>query len=236
MTKNEKQRVNEASTWYLGEQVGFDIRLIQFRYETLRPYLQGPHGLEIGPAEGNMTRLLIANFEQLTVVDGAKNLLDAIPSANNLIKIHALFEEFCPTQRFDTIIMEHILEHVENPVDLLRRGKEWLAPGGRLLAGVPNGNSFHRLAAVKMGLLKHHCELNARDLKQGHRRVYTRETFDADIRRAGLTIKHAGGVFFKPLSNQQIDQQFNEMMLRGFYELGKDFPSNAADLYVVCTA
>jgi hypothetical protein len=43
-----------------------------------------------------------------------------------------------------------------------------------------------------------------------------------------------GGVFFKPLSNQQIQEQWSEAMIQGFYELGKDFPSHAAELYAVC--
>ena len=51
---------------------------------------------------------------------------------------------------------------------------------------------------------------------------------------AGLNVIKMGGVFFKPLSNQQIQEQWTDEMIQGFYELGKDFPEYAADLYVVC--
>jgi hypothetical protein len=43
-----------------------------------------------------------------------------------------------------------------------------------------------------------------------------------------------GGVYFKPLSNQQIQDHWDERMLEGFYELGKDFPENAADIFAIC--
>jgi hypothetical protein len=43
-----------------------------------------------------------------------------------------------------------------------------------------------------------------------------------------------GGVFFKPLTNQQIQDHWTEEMIQGFYELGKDFPEYAAELYAVC--
>lgn len=231
---SEKQRLEMASNWYLEEQLDFDKRLIRFRYQTLKLHLQGPEGVELGPAEGQMTQFLIQDFARLTVVDGSAELLSRIPNAPNLVKVHSLFEEFEPGQQFNTIIMEHILEHVEQPVELLRRAKHWLAQEGKILIGVPNGYSIHRLVGVKMGLLNHPCELNARDRAHGHRRVYTSETFRKDINAAGCLVMEMGGVFFKPLSNQQIQDHLTEEMIQGFYELGKDFPEHAADLYAVC--
>ena len=231
---SEDVRVESLSDWYLKEQLDFDKRLIRFRYQTLQPHLQGPEGLELGPAEGEMTQFLVNDFTRLTAVDGAGELLAQIPERPSLRKVHSLFEDFKPEQRFNTIIMEHILEHVDRPVYLLERVKEWLAPSGKILVGVPNGNSIHRLVAVKMGLLKQPCELNSRDRALGHRRVYTRDTLQVDIQASGLSLVEMGGVFFKPLSNKQIQDHWSEDMIQGFYELGKDFPENAAELYAVC--
>ena len=232
----EDRRVESLSDWYLKEQLDFDKRLIRFRYQTLKPHLEGPQGLELGPAEGEMTQFLVNNFETLTVVEGSEALLEQIPKFQNLIKVHSLFEYFKPNQKFNTIIMEHILEHVDDPVALLMKVKEWLMPGGKILIGVPNGNSIHRLVAVKMGLLKQQCELNSRDHALGHRRVYTHETLREHLSAAGLNLIEMGGVFFKPLSNQQIQENWTEDMIQGFYELGKDFPDSAAEIYAVTTS
>ena len=232
---SEGSRVESLSDWYVTEQLDFDKRLIRFRYETLRPHLQGTEGLELGPAEGEMTQFLINDFQRLTVVDGAGELLARIPNRPNLHKVHSLFEDFEPGHQFDTIILEHVLEHVHEPVRLLAKVRGWLKPNGRLLAGVPNGNSFHRLAAVKMGLLPNGCSLNSRDLALGHRRVYVPESFRADLGAAGFVVVEMGGVFFKPLSNRQIQDNWTDEMIRGFYELGKEFPENAAELYAVAS-
>lgn len=236
MKNDEMERISNLSGWYLQEQLDFDKRLIRFRYQTLKPFLKGPEGLEMGPAEGHMTQFLQHDFSRLTIVDAAIELLDSTPDNKNLVKINALFEEYQPDHYFDTIVMEHILEHVEKPIELLRRVKDWLRPQslGKLLIGVPNGHSFHRLAAVKMGLLKDPCELNSRDLEIGHRRVYTPKTLERDLKTSGLKIITSGGVFFKPLSNGQIQDNWSEEMIQGFYELGKDFPLNAAELFAVC--
>ena len=85
-----------------------------------------------------------------------------------------------------------------------------------------------------MGLLRRPDELNPRDHTVGHRRVYSPETFRADIESAGLRVQEIGGVFFKPVSNQQIQDHWNNEMIEGFYELGRDFPQFAAELYAVC--
>jgi len=228
MSSDELQRVEFLSDWYSKEQLDFDKRLIRYRYETIKSKLVGKKCLELGPAEGEMIQFLIQDFEQLTVVEGSSELLAKIPDRYNVTKVHSLFEEFEPEYAFDTIILEHVLEHVDDPVCLLMRVKEWLTSDGRLFLGVPNGNSIHRLAAVKMGILDNPCQLNPRDHALGHRRVYTPVTFRADIEKSGLNVIEMGGVYFKPLSNGQIQEYWTEEMIQGFFELGKDFPDFAA--------
>ena len=234
MANHEHDRVESLSKWYIDEQLDFDKRLIRYRYETIRPKFIGKHCLELGPAEGEMTQFLIDDFEKLTIVEGASELLKKIPDMPNLVKIHSLFEDYRPDELFDTIILEHVLEHVDDPVSLLSLVKTWLSPNGNLLLGVPNASSIHRLAAVKMGLLSEPSQLNSRDIALGHRRVYTPTSFIQDIEASGLVVSEWGGVYFKPLSNGQIQENWNEEMIQGFFELGKDFPEFAAEIFVVC--
>jgi 2-polyprenyl-3-methyl-5-hydroxy-6-metoxy-1,4-benzoquinol methylase len=230
----EHRRVRANTAWYLHEQLDFDKRLVRFRYQSLQPWFTGRTCLELGPAEGIMTERLVEEFERVTAVDAAQCLLDAMPDHPRLRKVCCLFEEFAPGERFDTVLLDHVLEHVLDPIRLLRRAADWVRPEGRLLAGVPNANSFHRLAAVKMGLLASPSDLNDRDRLLGHRRVYTREAFARDLAAASLVVEEMGGVFFKPLSNRQIQEQWSDAMVEGFYLLGKDFPDHAAELYAVC--
>jgi len=232
--ETEQQRLVDLAGWYVSDQLDFDKRLIRYGYQTIRPYLVGPEGLELGSAEGQMTQLLLPHFDRLTIVDGAEKLLELIPASPTLVKVHSLFEEFQPQQSFNTIVMEHILEHVAEPVRLLHQASEWLSDRGRICLGVPNGLSIHRLVAVKMGLLADSCELNARDQALGHRRVYTPATLRRDIEAAGLTLLHLEGVFFKPLTNQQMQDTWTDQMIEGFYQLGREFPEHAAELHAVC--
>jgi len=231
---SENVRVDQAASWYTERQLDFDRRLVGFRFRTMLPHVNGERCLELGSGDGVMTAMLADHFDDLTVVEGSQQLLDVIPDRPNLTKVHSLFEDYRPERRFDAVIMEHVLEHVEDPVGILRLATPWLSPDGVIVVGVPNAHSFHRLVAVKMGLLGSVYELNARDHEVGHRRVYDWTTLTADIEAAGLEAAHMDGVFFKPLSNGQIDQHWTEEMIEGFYQLGKDFPQNAAEITAIC--
>jgi 2-polyprenyl-3-methyl-5-hydroxy-6-metoxy-1,4-benzoquinol methylase len=230
----EYERLAGASDFYKTDQLDVDRIVLAYRYQAIRPYLTGTTCLELGPAEGEMTRLLLSDFGQVTAVDGALELLDMIPEHPRLTKVHSLFETFVPSVLFDTVVMDHVLEHVEGPGDLLRAASGWLRPEGRLIVGVPNALSIHRLAAVKMGLLSSPHDLNERDLRVGHRRVYDPAELKSEIERAGLHMIHSGGVLLKPLAYHQIAASWTRPMIDAFLELGCEFPGIAAELYAVC--
>lgn len=84
--------------------------------------------LELGPAEGIMTERLLPHFPDYTVVDGSEvfvNLLkEKFPKVN---VVHSFFEDFKPESKFDNIVLGHVLEHVDDPVKILKLCSEWLS-------------------------------------------------------------------------------------------------------------
>lgn len=231
---NFKNKVDNSANFYNDSFLNFDLKLAEYNYLSLKPYFKGDLALELGPAIGQMTKYLVNDFKSLHLVEGSKNLIDQIPNYENVTKHHSFFEEFKTELKFETIIMGHVLEHIESPVELLKRIAHWLSDEGVFLISVPNAKSIHRLAAVKMELLKSIYELNERDHQLGHYRVYDLELLKKDILTAGFNIIDSGGIFYKPLSNGQIENNWDEKMINGFYELGKDFPENCAEIFVVC--
>ena len=56
-----------------------------------------------------------------------------------------------PEGSFDAVVMGELLEHVENPVDLLRQCHPVLRPGGTLVLSTPNPNSLiERLLTISL--------------------------------------------------------------------------------------
>lgn len=230
-----ERKVIESSDFYRDSILKFDYQLANYGFQTLRPFFKGNMALELGPATGYMTKLLVDEFETLHLIEGSQALLNEIPDYPNVVKKCSFFENYETEIVYDTIIMSHVLEHIKDPVVILKKIFNWLKADGNFLVAVPNAKSMHRLAAVEMGMLKNEFELNARDTELGHYRVYDTDSLRSDLLEAGFQITHNGGYFLKPLSNSQIEKNWTEEMIDGFFNLGKKFPEYCAEIYFVCT-
>lgn len=224
---------------YIDAYVGFNDWLIERRYRHLRQCFRGRTCLELGIAKGAGIDVLLDTFEQLTVVDGSAKavaLAQQRYADRPFRAIHSAFEDLeLGDQRFDTIVMAHILEHVDDPQTILRRVCAYLAPGGRIIIDVPNAHSIHRRVGVKMGLLEVCNQLNSADLSIGHQRVYCPDSFRQEVRDADLEILEFGGMFIKVTSGAQTDQVFNAEQLEAFFQVGVDLPELAAEIFIVAT-
>lgn len=216
--------------------VGFNGRLVDWRYTTMAAYFRGRSCLELGSSDGAGTTRLLDHFDSVVAVDGSPracaSLRETVPSGN-LEVICSLFEDLDLGRTFDTIAACHVLEHVDSPQHLLDVARRHLAPGGCLIVDVPNADSLHRQLGVSMGLLGHVAELNEADLSIGHQRVYTQAGLRHEVERAGWKITATGGVFLKVLSNQQVSDHFTDEQLLGWRDLGARHPEIASEIYVV---
>lgn len=203
-------------------------------FDVFKRFIESGPTLELGPAEGYMTNKLVSLNLPLTCVDGAAAFCENLQRTYPQIEVvHSLFEDFRPTKKYVNIILGHVLEHVENPVQILNLVKDWLTENGRIMAAVPNARSLHRQAAVVMGILNTEDQLNEADLHDGHRRVYNPESFRYDFRAAGLAVETFGGYWLKPLSNSQIDRDWSPHLLEAFMTLGERYPDIAGEIYVI---
>lgn len=100
--------------------------------------------LELGPAEGLMTKVLYGDAQaflkwsggnkKYTVVEGSSIFAQALQERYPNMDVHAcLVEEYEPETKYENIILGHVLEHVENPVAVLLQCRDWLTQNGRIL-------------------------------------------------------------------------------------------------------
>lgn len=213
-----------------------DAKVNQFRSRTIVNYTKGPKVLELGCADGLVTEKLCQLFKGVVAVDASEELLEkAKLRAPEAIYHKALFEDYAPGQVFDTVILGHVLEHVLDPIAILNRVKEWLAPGGTMIITVPNGESVHRRIGVEMGMIKYGTELNEDDIRIGHRRVFTIQTLRTTVISSGLNILKEEGILFKPLSNRQM-MEWPDKLFEAYYSLAKKLPAEfGGELCVLCS-
>jgi len=220
-------------SWY---NKGVNAKTIHYSAKILSRYMKNGDVLELGPAEGELTSHLVKSSDSLTVVDGSSVFCEDLKKRfPNITVIHSLFENVSLDKKFDFIVLGHVLEHVDDPVLVLKRVKKYLKPSGKIFAAVPNARSIHRQAAVLMGILDTLYTLNETDLHHGHKRVYNKESFQKDFINAGFKIEILGGYWLKPVSNNQTDETWTEKMIEAFMELGEQYPDIAGEIYVLAS-
>jgi len=180
--------------------------------------------LEMGFGTGVITDSLLTLGHDLEIVEGAPSLCAAARERHPGLVVHeAMFEAFTPAQPFDAVLALHVVEHVDDPVPLLRHLARWLRPGGRLIVVVPNAESLHRQLAVRMGLQPTLDTLSARDHLVGHRRVYALAGLRADLAAAGLQVTDEFGYFLKTVPNgMMLDWPFE--LLEALNGISEDLP------------
>jgi SAM-dependent methyltransferase len=220
----------------------FDWILRRYLLRTISPHFDlSGKTLELGCFQGDMTKMLLDFFPRMTVVEGAEDLCGVVEQRfpGRLTVINSTFENVTLQAEYQNIFLVHTLEHLDDPIALLKKIKAWLAPGGRLYIAVPNANALSRQIAVKMGLIRYNSAVTEGERLHGHRLTYSIDMLEYHLHEAGFRCFESGGVVLKPLANFQFDRALAEGIvdqayLDGCYELGKRYPDLCASLYAVC--
>lgn len=221
---------------------GFDFDVMHpFMIESFQSYFKEGSALELGCFEGEFTKRLIPHFDDITCVeassDAAKTAKKKLP---NVRIINELFENVSLDKKFDNIIMTHVLEHLDDPVSVLKRvNDEWLSDKGRFFLVCPNANAPSRQIAVRMGLISHNDAVTPAEHEHGHRITYNFDKLERDAKAAGLKVVKKEGIFFKALANFQWDKLLktdiiSDEYLRGCYELGQIYPDLCSSIFLLC--
>ncbi|MEI2781602.1 MAG: class I SAM-dependent methyltransferase [Candidatus Competibacter sp.] len=221
-----------------------------FDFDVMHPYMiksfelffNNGNLLELGSFKGEFTRRLLPYFDDITCVEASDVAIkEAKKKLGKKVKfVNSIFEKVSLPKRYDNIVLTHVLEHLDDPVLLLKRiNEEWLEEHGRLFLACPNANAPSRQIAVKMGLISHNTAVTPAESEHGHRCTYTLDTLERDVVAAGLKVAHRSGIFFKALANFQWDKLLNtdiitKEYLEGCYKLGQQYPDLCSSIFLMC--
>lgn len=208
MPNNDRElnHLNDVSTIYATEDGSLN-RDITSHYSCIftKKYISGKRAVQMGLGDGYIAANLCNEFDEFTVIEGSDEIIRKFQPSNTKIHVtKSLFESFNIQDKFDCLLGNHVLEHVDNPIEIMRHTRSWLKPGAVAIFTVPNAESLHRRIGVQMGLLKKLNELNEQDKLLGHRRVFTLNEFANDATKAGYAIKEIHGFMIKLVSHRQM--------------------------------
>ena len=184
--------------------------------------------LELGLGHGITTNLFSKHFSRHVVLDGSSAVIEnfhkAYPDCNVEI-IETYFEDFVSEEKFDLIVMGYVLEHVNNPSEILKHFKKFLAPNGVVFVSVPNAEVLNRRLGHIAGMLPDMQLLSDHDLLLGHKRYFTIASITEEVQHAGYEIERMEGIYLKPFTTQQIiSLNFDNSIIDALCEVGIDYP------------
>lgn len=222
---------------------GFDFDVMHpYMLKSFKPFFSKGSLLELGSFKGDFTQRFLPYFKDITCVEASDEAIkNAKSKLGNKVKfVNSLFETVSLPMKYDNVVLTHVLEHIDNPVALLKRiNDEWLTDTGRLFLVCPNANAPSRQIAVKMGLISHNAAVTPAEKKHGHNITYSLDTLERDAKASGLKVVHRSGIFFKALANFQWDRLLktdiiSQEYLDGCYALGQQYPDLCSSIFIMC--
>ena len=236
---NKEFKDNQRKYFY-----GFDYDVMHpFMMKSFEPHFVKGNVLELGSFKGLFTQRLLPFFSNITCVEASSEAIteaEKLLSGNSIKFYNSIFEETNLDIKYDNIILTHVLEHIENPIELLKKiNDKWLSKNGRLFLVCPNANAPSRQIAVKMGLISHNSAVTIPEKKHGHYITYSLDTLERDAKKAGLNVVHRSGIFFKALANFQWDKilgtdVISKEYLEGCFQLGQQYPDLCSSIFLMC--
>jgi 2-polyprenyl-3-methyl-5-hydroxy-6-metoxy-1,4-benzoquinol methylase len=169
-----------------------DLSVDNAHTRVLRLVGEGKQVLELGCAAGHMSRFLVT--ERGCTVTAVERDEEAAAEARKVVSRLILgdldtleLSEALPGARFDAILCADVLEHLKDPVRVLRGLRPLVAPGGFLVASVPNIAHVSVLAELLEGRFRYR-PLGLLD--ETHLRFFTRDSLLASFEQGGFDVTH----------------------------------------------
>lgn len=189
---------------------------------------QGESALELGLGHGYSSNIFARHFKKYFVIEGSIEVIGQFQKKNPISKVEIIvdyFERFSSESKFDNIIMGFVLEHVDDPVFILKKYKNMLTSKGCLFVAVPNGEALNKRIGYEAGLIRSLWDLGPADVALGHKRLFSVALLHEIVRESGLKIEATEGILLKPITTAQIQElKLSEEILQAMMRVGVSYP------------
>lgn len=150
---------------------------VEYPIRQLHDLPQG-RALEIGCGSGGLLQDVVGMGWQAVGIDFDAAAVASARDRGLDVRVGDLASQSFADQSFDAVLMNHVIEHLPDPVATLQEIKRILRPGGRLLCATPNGHSWG----------SRHFGHNWRGLEPPrHIQIFTRDALRSAAQQAGFS-------------------------------------------------
>ncbi|MBR1729655.1 MAG: methyltransferase domain-containing protein [Selenomonadaceae bacterium] len=213
-----------AKEYTSGKTSAFEIKLSEYRTKRSISIIQKydhKNLIEVGCALWPIA-CYVDDIKKYVLVEPAdeymQNAREKLKS-KNAIFVKGFFEDkfdqladIFSNDGVDFVLLSGLLHEVENPKDLLRTAMNLMNSKTVTLITVPNAKSFHRLLALKSGLIKSIYDFGDTNIRLQQHFVFDMDSFSqmlfdvsSELNKK-VNILEKGSFFVKPFTHKQMQQ------------------------------
>nr|MBK9651682.1 class I SAM-dependent methyltransferase [Bacteroidota bacterium] len=193
-------------------------------------------GIGHSVVSNSIIQLLNTGNIQYDIVEGSPDIINKFNATyhNISMKVYeSYFETFTPDKKYDAIEMGFVLEHVDDPLLVLKKFKNFLNDKGTMFIAVPNAKSLHRLIGHHAGLLPDMYKLSKYDLELGHKRYFDLDSITNLATEAGLRVTMQRGLMLKTITGEQMKKlDWQKNIIDALFIVGEHYPEISNCIYL----
>lgn len=169
-----------------------------------------------------------------------KALVSQRKNDSRIVLINDFFENAISQidKEVDCIICSSLLHEIENPYEFLKLIRDIASSDTLVHINVPNAKSFHRMLAVKSGIINDIHDMSSNNVLLQQRTVFDLDKLQEMIGSVGdIEILECGSYFPKPFTHKQmkacLDNGIIERnILEGLYNMGEYMPELGSEIFI----
>lgn len=242
------RNINDYVDKYYNEP--FEPYMVQIRKNNIIKQLQKYRHVNILEIGCGLSPLFLdfQEFNNMVIVEpGEDFVVNARSLSENKCDIQifqGFFEDYVDKLKkiaieFDFIVCSSLIHEIDNPQKMLAGIRDVANENTIIHINVPNAQSFHRILAKEMGMIKNIHEQSSQMKLMQRQRTYDIDLLKQEIKDAGLMVIDSGSYFIKPFTHSQLQRGLDEKIideevLDGLVKMEKYLPGMGAEIYVNC--
>jgi 2-polyprenyl-3-methyl-5-hydroxy-6-metoxy-1,4-benzoquinol methylase len=161
--------------------------------------------LEVGCGNGNILKRLQKMCWQVEGVDFDPSAVENARSKGLQVHFGTLENQNYPNDHFDVIFMSHLIEHVHDPLRILRESYRILSPGGQMVLVTPNnaslGHTLFKEAWRGLEVPRHLYLFTLKTLRE------LTKNAGFHVKQVKITVRNARGIYLASRSIQKATKE-----------------------------
>lgn len=202
--------------------------------------------LEIGCGMEPLFQFLdVETYDRYTVIEPSEVFYThAVNCAKNNHKVECINDFFGKNfskkmPYYDMVLCSGLLSEIEDQDCFVESFHKVSDSHTVIHINVPNAQSFHRLLAKNMGLIKNEYEKSERNVLLQQQGVFDMESLIKLLQAHRFSVIESGSYFLKPFTHDQMfrmmeEKIIDEAVLDGLYDMTEIMPMFGSEIFVNC--